>query len=91
MNTRQGILVTLTTGSLFINFAALYWTMWSVLTASLAIITITDFMFFEVRLRAISLTLFLPRLAHCPASVAQLSLILSLSCSRAPQDNEFWP
>ena len=49
MNTRQGILVTTFCGSLFMNFASIYWTMWSVLTTSLFMLLVTDFMFFAVR------------------------------------------
>jgi len=49
MNTRQGVLVTLFGASLFMNFAANIWTMWSVLTASLFMLMVTDFMFFAVR------------------------------------------
>ena len=48
MNTRQGILVSLFSASLFINIAASLWTMWSVATTSLFMIMVTDFMFFEV-------------------------------------------
>jgi len=46
MNTRQGILVTLFGASFFINCAANIWTMWSVLTTSLFMLMVTDFMFF---------------------------------------------
>ena len=49
MNTRQGILVTTFLGSLFMNFASFYWTMWTVLTTSMFVLMVTDFMFFEVR------------------------------------------
>lgn len=49
MNARQGILVTLFSASLFVNCAASLWTMWSVLTTSLFMLMITDFMFFAVR------------------------------------------
>lgn len=47
MNVRQGILVTMTGASIFMNFASIYWTMWAVLSSSLTVLTITDFMFFE--------------------------------------------
>ena len=49
MNTRQGILVTLFSASLFINFASQLWSMWSVATLSFFMLMITDFIFFEVR------------------------------------------
>ena len=39
--------MTLFGGSLFINFCATFWTMWSVLTTSLFVLLITDAMFFE--------------------------------------------
>ena len=52
MNTRQGMLVTAFTSSLFMNFASIYWTMWSVLSMAFFVITLTDFMFFEVRIGA---------------------------------------
>jgi hypothetical protein len=48
MNTRQGVLVTVSCASLFMNFASFYWPMWAVLTTSLFALTVTDFMFFEV-------------------------------------------
>jgi hypothetical protein len=47
MNTRRYALVYSTLGALFLNCCSLYWTMWSVLTMSLFMLTITDFMFFE--------------------------------------------
>ena len=49
MNTRQGILVTSFAATLFMNFASIYWTMWSVLSMSMFVLVVTDFMFFEVR------------------------------------------
>lgn len=49
MNTRRYALVYSTLGALFLNCCSLYWTMWSVLTMSLFMLTITDFMFFEAR------------------------------------------
>ena len=49
MNTRQGILITTFSASLFMNFASYSWAMWSVLTTSLFMLLVTDFMFFEVR------------------------------------------
>jgi hypothetical protein len=49
MNTRRYVLVYATLAALFINCCSLYWTMWSVLTMSLFMLLITDFMFFEVR------------------------------------------
>ena len=52
MNYRQGMLVTAFSGALFMNFASIYWTMWSVLSTSLFMLMITDFMFFEVRAHA---------------------------------------
>ena len=48
MNTRQGILVTGFVTTLFMNFASIYWTMWSVLSMSMFVLVVTDFMFFEV-------------------------------------------
>jgi hypothetical protein len=48
MNTRQGMLVTLFSATLFINFASSFWTMWSVATVSLFMLMVTDFMFFTV-------------------------------------------
>lgn len=48
MNTRRYVLVYATLAALFINCCSLYWTMWSVLTMSLFMLLITDFMFFEV-------------------------------------------
>ena len=50
MNTRQGFLVTAFASSLFMNFASVYWTMWSVMTTSFFMLMITDLMFFEVRI-----------------------------------------
>lgn len=47
MNVRQGTLVTLFGASLFMNFASIYWTIWSVLTSSFFVLMVTDFMFFE--------------------------------------------
>jgi len=47
MNTRRYVLVYATLAALFINCCSLYWTMWSVLTMSLFMLLITDFMFFE--------------------------------------------
>ena len=49
MNLRQGVLVTTFCGTLFMNFASLYWNMWSVASISIFVLMITDFMFFEVR------------------------------------------
>ena len=47
MNTRRYVLVYSTLAALLWNCAAIYWTMWSVLTLSLFMLTITDFMFFQ--------------------------------------------
>ena len=47
MNTRQGILTTLTGATIFMNFAATYWTMWTVASISFGTLLITDMMFFE--------------------------------------------
>ena len=47
MNTRQGILVTSFAATLFMNFASIYWTMWSVLSMSMFVLVVTDFMFFK--------------------------------------------
>ena len=49
MNLRQSVLVTSFCGTLFMNFASLYWNMWSVASISIFVLMITDFMFFEVR------------------------------------------
>ena len=49
MNTRRYALTYLTLGSLFINCISVHWTMWSVATISLFMLTLTDFMFFGVR------------------------------------------
>ena len=46
MNLRRSSLTALTLGSLFLNCASNYWTMWSVATMSLFVMLITDFMFF---------------------------------------------
>ena len=48
MNTRQGILVTLTGTTIFLNFAATYWQMWTVASISFGTLLITDMMFFDV-------------------------------------------
>ena len=53
MNTRQGILVTLTSATVFMNFAATYWTMWAVASISFGTLLITDLMFFDVSRRPI--------------------------------------
>ena len=50
MNLRQGLLVTGFSATLFMNFVATYWTMWSVASISLFTLMVTDFIFFEVRL-----------------------------------------
>lgn len=52
MNTRRYVLVYAFLAALFINCCSLYWTMWAVLTVSLFMLLITDFMFFEVRAAA---------------------------------------
>ena len=47
MNYRQGMLVTLTGSTIFLNAASSYWTMWSVASISFFTLLITDLMFFE--------------------------------------------
>ena len=49
MNTRRYALLYSFLASLFMNCVSVYWTMWSVLTISLFMLTLTDFMFFQVR------------------------------------------
>ena len=49
MNTRRYGLLYSFLASLFINCVSVHWTMWSVLTISLFMLTLTDFMFFQVR------------------------------------------
>ena len=49
MNTRRYALTYLTLGALFMNCVSVNWTMWSVFTISMFMLTLTDFMFFEVR------------------------------------------
>ena len=48
MNTRRYALLYSFLASLFMNCVSVYWTMWSVLTISLFMLTLTDFMFFQV-------------------------------------------
>ena len=48
MNTRRYALTYLTLGALFMNCVSVNWTMWSVFTISMFMLTLTDFMFFEV-------------------------------------------
>ena len=47
MNLRRGTLTTVFLGTLFLNCASNYWTMWSVATMPLFVLLITDFMFFK--------------------------------------------
>ena len=49
MNTRRYTLTYLTLASLFMNCISVQWTMWSVLTISMVMLTLTDCMFFGVR------------------------------------------
>ena len=69
----------LTLAALFINLCSLYWTMWAVLTISLFMLTITDFMFFEVCQR-------LAAILHRGACNTQTLT----GTTRALQDAEFW-
>ena len=48
MNTRRYALLYSFLASLFMNCVSVNWTMWSVLTISLFMLTLTDFMFFQV-------------------------------------------
>ena len=70
MNTRQGVLVTLFFSSAFMNFASIYWAMWSVLTTSFFVIMTVDFMFFEVRAPS----------TPAVAAAARRALILASRC-----------
>ena len=74
MNTRQGILVTGFATTLFMNFASIYWTMWSVLTFSMGTLLVTDMVFFEVRDRtaahAVAVRGVLPRAHSRPCRTA---------------------
>ena len=98
MNTRQGILVTLFSTSLFINFASQLWSMWSVATLSFFMLMITDLIFFEVLLRTLTAGTRCYHMFRCPPyRLAQLDCprLLSdtpdtASCACASQDNEFW-
>ena len=101
MNTRQGILVTLFSATLFMNFAANIWTMWSVATFSFFMLMITDFMFFEVRSRSAEPILTMPRTRSArnprfswrrphPRAPCTVAAHRSLSF-RPSQDTEFWP
>ena len=47
MNVRRYVLLYTTLIVLFINCISLHWTMWSVATISMFMLTLTDFMFFE--------------------------------------------
>ena len=85
MNTRQGILVTCTASTLFLNFASIYWTMWSVLSMAFFVITLTDFMFFEVRIGAREQK---NAWARAPALSPRPS---PPACTVSAQDDEFWP
>ena len=96
MNTRQGILVTLFSATLFMNFAANIWSMWSVATFSFFMLMITDFMFFEVRARQADSCEPRTRSARNsrrrphPRAPCTVAAHRSLSF-RPSQDTEFWP
>ena len=107
MNLRQSVLVTSFCGTLFMNFASLYWNMWSVASISIFVLMITDFMFFEVCVahRRLPPQLLQTRRSFCclacsgarfaarARSCPSLSQLslLPLAVLFACQDNEFWP
>jgi hypothetical protein len=77
MNLRQSVLVTSFCGTLFMNFASIYWNMWSVASISIFVLMITDFMFFEVRAAPLRLLLLL-LLIQTPRSFCHLALLWPL-------------
>ena len=96
MNLRRKTLTVTFLGTLFINCASQVWTMWSVLTISLFMLLITDFMFFAVRALARHRPPRpFPRCGApgcCPSAVHPSTRSLSsLTPPPSPrQDNEFW-
>ena len=79
MNTRQGILVTGFATTLFMNFASIYWTMWSVLSMSMFVLVVTDFMFFEVWRALLHTT----TTEHLGLRGVQRAVAWALACSAA--------
>lgn len=73
MNLRQSVLVTSFCGTLFMNFASIYWNMWSVASISLFVLMITDFMFFEVTPD------YAPLLPLCLSHIRRLRAALSMA------------